>query len=266
MEVIIILILLIIILIIFIINISLSAEKYEDTDKHALHDLFYVYHFDNKIRLGNTNDGGYVIGALDNPNYDCYLSCGVNDEESFSRDFINKYNMNENNSFAFDASIEKYPTQYTDKITWYKKFIGDKNDNTYTTMDDIIDKYNNIFMKMDIETGEYPWFKHIEQNKLNKFKQIVLEIHKLHEIDFIEQCKILLEKINKTHYLIHIHGNNHAPVHKGIPVALEATYVNKNMFDNIPELNKVKLPIPNLDYGCSNDLPEIELNYPPFTN
>ncbi len=254
------LIILLILLLIF------KPQEYFQDNKHPLFNYLYVYKYDNKIRLGYNGDGGYVIANLNNPNYDCYLSCGVSNEESFSRDFINKYNMNASNSFAFDASIEKYPTEYTNKITWYKKFIGDTNDSTYTTMEDIIDRYNNIFMKMDIEAGEYPWFKYIDQNKLNKFKQIVIEIHWLDKPEFIEKCRILLEKINKTHYLIHIHGNNNGTVYKNIPTVFEATYLNKKMFNSIPPLNTVSLPIEKLDYPCNLDIPEINLNYPPFTN
>ena len=59
-------------------------------------ELLQVYNFDKKCRLGEKNDGGYVIAEL-NGEYDCYISAGISNEESFSRDFINKYNMNEHN-------------------------------------------------------------------------------------------------------------------------------------------------------------------------
>ncbi len=254
----------IIIIIFYILNYFIN--NFHNSDKHPLYELLNVYQYDNKIRLGDKKDGGYVIANLVNPNYDCYLSCGVANQESFSRDFINKYDMNENNSFAFDASIKQYPTKYTNKITWYKKFVGDKNDNTYTTMEDIIDRYNNIFMKMDIEAGEYPWFNYISTDKLNKFKQIVLEIHWLDNTEYIEKCRILLEKINKTHYLIHLHGNNNNIKYKNIPVVIECTYVNKKLFNTPPSLNTTVLPIKNLDYRCNIFFFELSLNYPPFTN
>ena len=64
--------------------------------------MFKVYQFDDKIRLGCKTDGGYVIGII-NEDYDCYISAGISNEESFSRDFINKYNMTEENSFGFDV-------------------------------------------------------------------------------------------------------------------------------------------------------------------
>ena len=83
-------------------------------------ELLKVFNFDKKIRLGVNTDGGYVIADL-NCNYDCYISAGVSDEESFSRDFIEKYDMNEYNSFAFDGTINSYPYNYTNKISYIKK-------------------------------------------------------------------------------------------------------------------------------------------------
>ena len=69
--------------------------------------LLNIYNFINKIRLGNNSDGGYVIGEMDD-GYDCYISAGISDEESFSRDFINKYNINKSNSYGFDGTINNY--------------------------------------------------------------------------------------------------------------------------------------------------------------
>jgi len=49
--------------------------------------LLEVYHFQNKIRLGNNDDGGYVICKLGGGDYDCYITCGVANDASFDRDF-----------------------------------------------------------------------------------------------------------------------------------------------------------------------------------
>ena len=45
-----------------------------------------IYDWAHKIRLGNSHDGGYVI-ADEVGSYDCYLSCGVAYDESFSINF-----------------------------------------------------------------------------------------------------------------------------------------------------------------------------------
>ena len=79
-------------------------------------------------------DGGYVIAELDG-GYDCYVSAGIGDEESFSRDFINKYNMNKSNSYGFDGTKKEYPYHYTDKIQFVKKNINDYNDDNNSNLD-----------------------------------------------------------------------------------------------------------------------------------
>ena len=71
-------------------------------------ELLKVYHFDNKLRLGSDSDGGYILEEL-NEKYDCYISAGISNEESFSRDFINKYDLNRFICYGFDGTINKYP-------------------------------------------------------------------------------------------------------------------------------------------------------------
>jgi hypothetical protein len=46
-----------------------------------------VYHFDNKFRLGNNRDGGYVIADLSN-NYDLIIGAGVGNDISFEKSFL----------------------------------------------------------------------------------------------------------------------------------------------------------------------------------
>lgn len=228
--------------------------------------LLQVYNFDKKIRCGSKNDGGYVIAELDGE-YDCYISAGISNEESFSRDFINKYNMCEYNSFGFDGTIDKYPHEYTKNISFIKKNINNYNDDNNTNLSYLMNKYNNIFLKMDIEGGEYPWLLMIDETQLNKFKQIVIEFHGITNngwnCNFNDKIKCF-EKLSKTHYIVHAHGNNFGPVVNGIPDVIELTYVNKNYFNLVPEYNTQSLPIANLDYSNNASSNDINLNYYPF--
>ncbi len=75
-------------------------------------ELLQVYNFDKKIRCGSHSDGGYVFAELDG-GYDCYISAGISNEESFSRDFINKYNMNE---YYYAHGNKIYTTDYELKV------------------------------------------------------------------------------------------------------------------------------------------------------
>jgi hypothetical protein len=229
--------------------------------------LLQVYNFDKKIRCGVNSDGGYVLAELDD-GYDCYISAGISNEESFSRDFINKYNINKYNSFGFDGTINDYPYQYTQNIQFIKKNINNFNDDNNSNLSNLTDAYNNIFLKMDIEGCEYPWLLQINETQLNKFKQIVIEFHGITNnewgCNYNDKVKCL-EKLSKTHYIVHAHGNNHGQVLNNIPDVIELTYVNKNYFNLVPDLNTQHLPIYNLDFSnkCGND---INLNFYPFVN
>ena len=229
-------------------------------------ELLQVYEFDQKTRCGVEGDGGYVLAELKG-DYDCYISAGVSSEESFSRDFIQKYGMN--NNYAFDGTIHDYPHQYTRNISFSKKNISSFNDDKHTNLSDLIDAHDRIFLKMDIEGGEYPWLLSIEENQLKKFKQIVLEFHGITDEGWgcIQKDKMkCLEKMAKTHYIVHAHGNNYGPVRNGIPDVIELTYVNKNLFASTPTLNRTPLPIPNLDFRNKSNVKDIDLNLYPFVH
>ena len=230
-------------------------------------ELLQVYKYDKKSRLGANSDGGYVMADLDG-GYDCYISAGISDEESFSRDFINKYNMTKENSFGFDGTINDYPYQFTDKISFFKKNIGQINDDNTSNLSFLTDNYNTIFLKMDIEGGEYPWILQLHDTQLQKFKQIIIEIHGLASEDYCEYNKKLkcLQNLTKTHYIIHAHGNNCGPIFNNFPDIIEFTFVNKNQFSSIPDFNEKPLPNPNLDYPNRNHRGDVNLNFYPFVH
>ncbi len=97
-------------------------------------ELLKVYNYDNKIRLGEKSDGGYVIAELDEPLYDCYISAGISNEESFTRDFLQKYCLDKNDCYGFDGTISDYPYNYTNNITFIKKNINYYNDDENTNL------------------------------------------------------------------------------------------------------------------------------------
>jgi hypothetical protein len=227
-------------------------------------DLLVTYQYDNKCRLGVNTDGGYVIAELPG-SYDCYISAGVADEESFSAAFIAKYNTDSN--FAFDGSIDRYPTRYTDKIMFSKKFIGNHCDAATTDLSDLTGLYSNIFLKMDIEGGEYSWLMAMHLDQLAKFKQITIEFHGINDDSWDTLYSIkcaCFKKLQSTHYLVHAHGNNCGGVTNRIPNILEVTYIRKDTCEP-PALNTSRLPS-SLDYSNKPKHIDIDLNFPPFNN
>lgn len=119
---------------------------------------------------------------------------------------------------------------------------------------------------MDIEGGEFPWMLNITEKQLKNFKQIVIEFHYITNKDKTDTAIKCIEKLNKFFYLIHVHGNNGCGTENGIPNVIELTFINKNYFKTTPNLNKTPLPIENLDFSNLKDVPDIPLNFYPFTN
>jgi hypothetical protein len=231
-------------------------------------ELLQVYHFENKKRYGVNQDGGYVIAVLDGL-YDCYISAGIGGEESFSRDFIINNNLNCSNSFAFDGTIDVYPYHFTKDISFIKKNINSFNDDHNCNLSFLTEKFNNIFLKIDIEGGEFPWLLNISHDHLRKFKQIVIELHGITndgwDSSYSDKVKCL-EKLSTTHYIVHAHPNNNGPVLNNIPDVIELTYVNKNYFNSSPPLNTLHLPDNILDFPNDPNKPDILLNFHPFVN
>jgi hypothetical protein len=214
----------------------------------------------NKIRIGKSYDGGYIINEIPNLDYGLLLSGGIAEDISFEEDFCYKYNTS---CLAFDGTINKVNTTNVD-INYIKKNIGINNSDSETNLFDIIDKYDNIFLKMDIEGHELEWIKILTSEQLNKFSQMVIEFH------FAFEYENIFDKINKTHYLLHFHANNccHPLVnHKGVnlPKVFECTFVNKKHINKKLNLNKENLPtkldMPNIANG-----PDFYFNYKPFVN
>lgn len=228
--------------------------------------LFEVYDFYNKIRFGSNFDSGFVIGDIDVV-YDCYITVGNNGNESFSSDFIKSYNMNEFNSYCINNGSLKYPHNYTTSISCIKKNLGTV-DNYYTTdLTVLLKKHKNIFLKMDIEGGEYYWLDFIDSNLLKNIKQLVIEFHYINSDEIVSYKNKMecIKKLNNTHYIIHAHGNNYSKVTNNIPDVIKLTFVNKTIFSEPPKLNTTPLPIPNIDFPNNPELPDINLNFYPFT-
>lgn len=233
--------------------------------------LLTTYQFDTKERLGVNQDGGYVIAVLDG-SYDCYVSAGISDEESFSRDFIRRYSMKATDCYGFDGTIRSYPTQYTTDIAFIRKNINSFDDANNTTLRDLLTSRRDVFVKMDIEGWEYAWLNAIESDVLRNIKQLVIEVHGIVDVPgvVVEQIKNVtfetknacLAKLADTHYIVHAHYNTCTPSHNGVRYAIELTYVNKK-YIAAPRLNSTPLPIRGLDFGNRGG-DNVDMNIEPF--
>ena len=211
-----------------------------------------------KKRVGSKMDGGYVI--LDKlTNYDLFISCGIDNNIEFEIDFLSSYN--DLSCLAFDGTINNIPNN-PKNIQFIKKNITDKDTENTTTLREYITNYNNIFLKMDIETWEYRWLYIITEDELKKFSQIVIEIH----FPWTEEGNVflafsgkifsvnnkleLIKKFFIHHKLFHIHGNSACGAvefnNKLLQNNIECTFVRNDLISNC-ELDYNEIPDPILD-------------------
>lgn len=235
-------------------------------------DYLNVYESTNKkVRIGSKNDGGYVIA--DNLNYDCIISCGIDTDINFEIEFCKKHP--DIPCYAHDGTISNIPSiGNSSQIFFVKKNIMDYNSICTTNLFDLFEKYNNIFLKMDIETFEYRWFKCLSVDQLNKIKQMVVEFHfPFTEPGFthldtplpIQTKTGILKTITNTHTLIHLHGNNCCGTVTyeafTVPNVFECTYVRKDI--QLPLIHSTD-PIPTQLDSPNVNGPDIHLCGYPF--
>lgn len=244
-----------------------KSDTKNNIKNFSINDLIiYKTHY-NKLRIGRNGDGGYVVLDIPNINYDMFISGGISNDDSFEHEFINKY---KNISCeAFDFSVDKLPHP-SDRINFNKKFISTINNDKYTNLNFYMEKYNNIFLKLDIEGSEHKWFEYLNDIQLNSISQMVVEFHYYPNIT--KNFKYF-SKINKFFYLVHLHANNCRTKlsnsglfeYKGnnIPWVFECTFINKRYIDNV-KVNNIQVPDNSFDYKNIHNNDDIELNYFPY--
>jgi hypothetical protein len=208
-----------------------------------------------KIRVGRECDGGYVIA--DAGEYDHFVSAGVGDDVSFEHHLLaNHPNLR---CDIFDGTVSGVPATH-DRMSFHRKNIGSGASDT--NLHDLISAHSNIFLKMDIEGGEYEFFRSMTDELMCNIKQIVLEVH-----DPKNKGWWLLEKIAKTHTLVHFHGNNHSEIDEVsgviVPSVMECTYLRTDCIKDLKHTTEV-LPGP-LDRPCGLGKADLgPFNYYPF--
>lgn len=187
-------------------------------------------------RFGSQDDGGYLLlpDAISN-NGKC-ISGGIDKNIDFELELAEKFNIQVN---AFDASVAALPAKHKN-IRFNKLFIGSLNTSNFVTLNSIIENYTDQsrlnILKLDIEGWEYPVLCHTDIKNLERFNQIIVELHGLHQLKysgFAQFLNCILDKLLINHFLAHAVPNIYCKtsfIHgQYIPDVVELTFV-KNEF------------------------------------
>jgi len=246
--------------------------------------------YENLIRLGNKFDGGYVIDKRVIDKTKTIITCGLNDEWSFEKEFQHKNNRCE--IIAYDHTVdEKFWKSHLKeslskifllkeinkkrfiklfKIIDYYFFFKNKNkhfkkkivknsinrQNEISINEAISDK-NNILLKIDIEGDEYNVLDDVDKN-FDKLNLLIIEFHDLQKN--LVKIKEFLEKTQMKN--IHINANNYGMVDKdGMPQVIEMTLINPKKFEIKNKKVDWKYPLDGLDFKNRERGNEISIKF-----
>ena len=243
----------------------------------------------NLIRVGPNIDGGYVIDKRVINKTKTIITCGLNDDWEFEKNFLRinpycqilAYDHTVNKKFWKDRfkkdlisffllqklSVKKILGifKYIDYTKFFKKnnkhyikkVVLNKNNKKEISIKKILKNKKNILLKIDIEGDEYKILNTIDKY-FDQINLLIIEFHNIHKN--INKIKKFLIKSKLK--LIHIHGNNFAGVNKNKdPNVVEMTMLNSKKFKIIKSKSDFKYPIYGLDYKNFKRRNDIELNF-----
>lgn len=207
---------------------------------------------EDKVRVGNVNDGGYVILPSFFEESTRLITLGVGNDDGFETDWIGRAG----------GLVEMYdgtclPTSLSfrnSSVMFVQSNVGDRPDQI--SLSTILTDKNSYVLKVDIEGAEYNIFGDTEDKKaeirshLTRCVGIIIEIHDVYLPE--NQVKIvdLLTNVMSDFRIVHIHGNSWGGHHEMRVSSTGLGYTCIPKFPNVLELTLVNIR----NYGMSMKL------------
>lgn len=205
------------------------------------------------------HDGGYVLSPSELAKTNIIYSYGVG---SRWRPMHFDLHMDELDKtvYLYDGSIGELPGFTKDIDNFIFKSLNINSEN-------IIEELSannhlgltNLAAKMDIEGAEYEVFSKCDDLYFKTFSQIVVEFHDL--LDFSQEKKEALARLNERYYIFHMHANNYAEVKDRYPSVVEVSYIRKSSLNFEPKPRLAGYPVKNLDVKNRPRSPEVSFNW-----
>lgn len=215
------------------------------------------------MRFGAESDGGYVVPIKSLYLADIFYTYGVGGEISFENDISS---FCDNEFYFFDPTVNGLPTPKT-QYKFFREGLGTaQNCFSYESH---IKRFNHsdkkILLKIDVEGAEYGNVDKIPIELMDNITGIVMEIHHLHDVNYIKKFNDIANHLKQRFVLVHTHLNNFGSPIKirehNLSNAIEVTYINLNICNSPPQLPYWKYPMMKLDKSNNPNLRETELTF-----
>ena len=244
----------------------------------------------NLIRIGPKTDGGYIVDKRILGKNNILVTCGLNDDWEFEKEFVKKnkdapviafdHTVNKNfwiKRFKKDfisllflkklkinkiLDVFKYIDYYLffrkNKIHYKKKIVSKSKNKNQISIPEILKPLNNVVLKVDIEGDEYKILNDVIKNE-NKIICLIIEFHEVSKkLNEILKFKNELKNLK----LIHIHANNYAGIDEnGDPNCIELTFLNSNKFSVDEKKSNLHYPVIGLDSSNMKRRKDLSLKF-----
>lgn len=218
------------------------------------------------VRVGADADGGYLVPD-DLADITACFSPGVETNASFEMDLMCKAGIP---SHLADYSVDAPPPGFSPH-SFTKKYLGAHNDEQYMSLDSWVKGSEqfaaggDFLLQMDIEGGEYATILGASEEVLNRFRILVIEVHKIdswgHPNFFNIVVKPFFDKLLKHFVVVHNHPNNNCGIVNlgGVlaPRVFELTLLRKDRSNTSEYVTQLphRLDRPNVPYNLDLLLP-----------
>jgi hypothetical protein len=221
------------------------------------------------IRVGGSNDGGYLIPD-DNAGVGALFSPGVADTWSFELDLAANHDIR---SYMIDGSIESPPSPHP-LMSFEPLWLAGASSPGRISLNDWVfmnvpEPSTDIALQMDIEGAEYEVLASVTDEILRRFRWAVVEYHGLDLLAYRPRARRrilpVLRKMSRVFDVVHVHANNCCGLSmmRGlvVPRVLEVTYLRRDRAQQ--HRSRVQLPHA-LDRDCMPEFPRLTLppNWP----
>lgn len=211
-----------------------------------------------KVRLGQNQDGGYVINEVAIKNSSILYTYGVGGDTGYEQAYRA---MTGNPVMLYDPTHDM--PNVPEGMTFHKVGLGTGANRFTKHLDDEMGEKFDVLLKIDTEGAEYEYFMDENIQLLGLFcTGIILEIHHLNEPMRQLIMKRILKDLDNHFYLTHIHGNNWGGEFGlegfSVPNVMELSFVNKLLCSPRADCSDI-YPSPLLDFPNRADQPDCPL-------
>jgi hypothetical protein len=184
------------------------------------------------VRIGPKGDGGYLVPS-DWHNVDALFSPGIAGSSAFEFPYAQRGTP----CYLADASVDG-PAEDHPNFFFKPLFLGAETKDKFISLSDWMSlegvNSKNLALQMDIEGSEWEVFASTDSELLSRFRYIVIELHNLDRLtsrSFLAEAEDVLSKLQSSHFVAHVHGNNYGVLlnYDGVklPEVLELTLLRR---------------------------------------